>query len=82
MLGNTQEQHLHELVDIDNRKTVRNETNFEPLLDAEEAARLLRMHPATIRRKAFKGTIPAIKLGGRWRFRISKLNQWLGEAVS
>ena len=47
------------------------EGRFEPLLDTEEAARLLRMHPRTLRTKARKREIPAIQVGRRWRFRVS-----------
>jgi hypothetical protein len=32
----------------ENRKQVQSQGNFEPLLDTEEAARLLRMHPPEI----------------------------------
>lgn len=51
--------------------------DFEPLLDADEAARLLRIHPQTLLRSARRGKIPAIRLGRLWRFRASVLNQWL-----
>ncbi len=57
-------------------------TNFEPLLDTGEAARLLRMHPRTLRMKARDGTIPAIQVGRRWRFRVSALNHWLEDIAS
>jgi excisionase family DNA binding protein len=53
------------------------ESAFEPLLDTEEAARLLRMHPRTLRKKARAGMIPAIQVGKRWRFRVSALNHWI-----
>jgi excisionase family DNA binding protein len=53
------------------------ETEFEPLLDVVEAARLLRMHPRTLRTKARERTIPAVQVGRRWRFRASTLNDWL-----
>jgi hypothetical protein len=39
------------------------EGRFEPLLDTEEAARLLRMHPRTLRTKARNKEIPAIQGG-------------------
>lgn len=55
---------------------------FEPLLDCVEAARLLRMHPKTLERKARQGQIPGIHLGRHWRFRASVLNQWLEEIAS
>lgn len=52
---------------------------FEQLLDTEQAARLLRMHPQTLRIKARSGEIPAKQVGKRWRFRASTLNHWLEE---
>ena len=51
--------------------------DFEPLLDAVEAAALLRMHPNTLRMKARLGEIPGRHIGKYWRFRISDLNDWL-----
>jgi excisionase family DNA binding protein len=58
------------------------ERGFEPLLDTEEAARLLRMHPRTLRTKARIGAIPALQVGRRWRFRVSALNHWLDKIAS
>ena len=56
---------------------VESRVDFEPLLDTDEAAILLRMHPRTLRTKARKGLVPALQVGGRWRFRASTLNHWL-----
>lgn len=50
---------------------------FEPLLDAIEAAALLRMHPNTLKRKARLGEIPGRHIGKYWRFRVSDLNDWV-----
>lgn len=50
---------------------------FEPLLDAIEAAALLRMHPNTLRTKARLGEVPGRHIGKYWRFRISDLNDWV-----
>jgi excisionase family DNA binding protein len=50
---------------------------FEPLLDAIEAAALLRMHPTTLKKKARLGEIPGRHVGKYWRFRVSDLNDWL-----
>lgn len=50
---------------------------FEPLLDAIEAAALLRMHPKTLKKKARLGEIPGRLVGKYWRFRVSDLNEWL-----
>ena len=55
---------------------------FEPLLDTEEAARLLRIHPKTLRRSARRGEIPATRVGRLWRFRVSVLNEWLEKIAS
>ena len=65
--------------DIRERKHVQSQRDFEPLLDTEEAARLLRMHPRTLRTKARRGSIPAVQVGKRWRFRASTLDRWLGK---
>jgi excisionase family DNA binding protein len=53
------------------------ESDFEPLLDVTEAAKLLRIHPKTLRTKARHGEIPAKQIGKLWRFRASALNEWL-----
>jgi excisionase family DNA binding protein len=53
------------------------EAEFERLLDVAEAARLLRIHPKTLRVKAGHGIIPGIQIGRVWRFRASMLNRWL-----
>ena len=53
------------------------DSEFEPLLDVTEAAKLLRIHPKTLRTKARQGEIPAKQIGKLWRFRASALNEWL-----
>ena len=50
---------------------------FEPLLDLHEAAVVLGMHWKTLEGKARHRQIPAFKVGKRWRFRLSSLNDWL-----
>src|SRR5207249_4902532 len=60
---------------------VQSNIEFEPLLDVAEAARLLRIHPKTLRVKARHGIIPAVQIGRVWRFRASALNRWL-EGIS
>ena len=62
-------------ISIPNRSSA---IEFEPLLDAVEAAALLRMHPNTLRMKARLGEIPGRHVGKYWRFRISDLNNWIG----
>jgi excisionase family DNA binding protein len=54
-------------------------TAFEPLLDSEEAAALLKIHPKTLQKLARAGKMDGIKIGKLWRFRASALNRWLEE---
>lgn len=60
----------------------RGESDFESLLNVAEAARLLRIHPKTLRNKARRGVIPGVQVGRLWRFRASALNEWLDEIAS
>jgi len=54
------------------------QTQFEPLLRADQAAPLLGgMHPKTLMRLARNGEVPAIKIGKCWFFRASALNLWI-----
>lgn len=50
---------------------------FEPLLDSDEAAQLLRIHPKTLQRMARNRQIHGIQVGKLWRFRASDLEGWL-----
>jgi len=50
---------------------------FEPLLDSDEAAELLRIHPKTLQRMARNCQIHGIQVGKLWRFRASDLEIWL-----
>jgi excisionase family DNA binding protein len=51
--------------------------SFEPLLDSDEAATLLKIHPKTLQRLARNGEICGVHVGKLWRFRVSALNDWL-----
>jgi excisionase family DNA binding protein len=50
---------------------------FEPLLDSDEAAQLLRIHPKTLQRMARSREIHGIQVGKLWRLRASDLEGWL-----
>ncbi len=50
---------------------------FEPLLDSDQAAALLQIHPKTLQKLARAGTVTGIRVGRLWRFRASALNEWL-----
>ena len=61
-------------VDVD-----RNEQSqeFEPLLDSQQAADLMQVHPETLKRRARRGEIPGMKFGKVWRFRASGLEAYI-----
>jgi excisionase family DNA binding protein len=69
---------MSEIPRIPPRNTVEYESRFEPLLDSDEAAALLKIHPKTLQRMARRGEIPAIQIGKLWRFRASELDAWMG----
>ena len=49
----------------------------EPLITAEHAAGILKLHPKTVKRLAQIGRLPGLKIGRVWRFRESALDEWL-----
>jgi excisionase family DNA binding protein len=51
--------------------------NIEPLIDAQSAARILKLHPVTVREMAHRGDIPCLRIGRVWRFRVSSLDAWV-----
>lgn len=53
------------------------ELTFEELLDSDEAATLLKIHPKTLQKMARNGEIAGVQVGRLWRFRASVLNDWL-----
>jgi excisionase family DNA binding protein len=55
---------------------------FEPLLNLEEAAAVLGMHWKTLERMARDRKVPALKVGKRWKFRLSALNTWLEHGLN
>ena len=63
-------------VQLSNR-ALNNFSEFEPLLDSLQAARLLRIHPKTLKKMARRGEIRAAHIGKLWRFRASDLHEWL-----
>ncbi len=56
--------------------------HFEPLLDSDEAAALLKIHPKTLQRMARNGEIAGIQIGKLWRFRASQLNHWMESKIA
>jgi excisionase family DNA binding protein len=57
-------------------------SGFEELLDLRETASLLGMHWKTLETMARGRKIPALKVGKRWRFRLSSVNIWLEHGLN
>lgn len=43
---------------------------------AEEVAKVLRLHPYTVRRLCREKKVPAFKFGGQWRFKKDEIDAW------
>ena len=56
--------------------------SFEQLLDTDEAAALLKIHPKTLQKMARNGEITGVQIGKLWRFRASVLNAWLAHKMA
>jgi excisionase family DNA binding protein len=57
-------------------------SKIEPLIDTEEAAALLQIHPKTLQRMARRGEVRGYQLGKLWRFRASDLVKCLSAEVA
>lgn len=53
----------------------------EPLIAADRAAELLKLHPKTVKRLAQAGELPGMKIGRVWRFRESSLDAWMSAQI-
>ena len=49
----------------------------DEVLNAEQAADLLKFHVEYVRELARQGKIPAVKVGGSWRFVREEIINWL-----
>lgn len=54
----------------------------EPLLDSDEAAAIMRIHPKTLQKLARRGVIRAVQIGKVWRFRASVIEEWIQERLA
>jgi excisionase family DNA binding protein len=50
---------------------------LEEILDADEIAKLLKVHPRTVKRLASEGILPGFKVGSQWRFRREAINEYI-----
>lgn len=54
----------------------------EPLLDTDQAAAIMRIHPKTLQRYARQGVVRGFQLGSMWRFRASDIDRWISEQLA
>lgn len=47
------------------------------IMTVGELALYLRLHEQTVYKMAKEGRVPAFKVGNRWRFRQTDINEWL-----
>ncbi|HEX3941573.1 MAG TPA: helix-turn-helix domain-containing protein [Acidobacteriaceae bacterium] len=58
-------------------KTTPPKTEVREVLDIRQAADYLGISPDTLYKYASDGFVPAFKLGNRWRFKRSRLDEWM-----
>ena len=73
---------MSEVVSKPARNMQLREMTFEQLLDSDEAAALLKIHPKTLQKMARSGEITGVQIGKLWRFRASVLNDWLAHKMA
>ena len=57
-------------------------TEQREVMDIRQAADYLGISPDTLYKYASEGFVPAFKLGNRWRFKRSRLNDWMDQQSS
>jgi excisionase family DNA binding protein len=79
---NSQTDRLDEPIAVPKRPPASEGFVPEPLLDTDEAAAIMRIHPKTLQKLARRGVIRAIQIGKVWRFRASTLEEWIQEKLA
>ena len=79
---NTQTDRLDENIAVPKRPPASEVFVPEPLLDTDEAADIMRIHPKTLQKLARRGVIRAIQIGKVWRFRASVLEDWIQQKLA
>jgi molybdopterin-binding protein len=73
--------HGFEEVTVPNKRRPAVADGPKDVLTAREAAKYLRLTLPTFYRYMWDGKIPSSKIGGRYRFKKSLLDKWLGKKV-
>ncbi len=65
------------------RKPVRSAvTAPTPLLDSDEAAAIMKVHPKTLQKLARKGVLRGVHVGKLWRFRAADIEEWIERQIA
>lgn len=56
--------------------------NHPEIMDVRQAADYLGITADTLYKYLIANRIPAFKLGARWRFKKSVLDEWIGQKIS
>lgn len=54
----------------------------ERLLDSDEAASIMNIHPKTLQKLARKGVLRGVHVGKLWRFRASAIEEWIDRQLA
>lgn len=54
----------------------------EPLLDSDQAAAIMQIHPKTLQKLARKGIVRGLHVGKLWRFRASEIDRWIQDQLA
>lgn len=54
----------------------------EKLITVADLSRYLDVHHITIYKLIKEGSIPAFKVGGRWRFKKKEINEWIAARMN
>jgi excisionase family DNA binding protein len=54
----------------------------EPLLNSDEAAAIMNIHPKTLQRLARQRLIRGVRIGTHWRFRASEIEAWYQQKIA
>ena len=69
--------------DLNRRKPVSTAHDLpQPLLDSDEAASIMKIHPKTLQKLARKGIVRGVHIGKLWRFRASEIEQWIDRQLA
>ena len=63
-------------------KSKANMADSREVMNIRQASQYLGVSPDTLYKYVGEQSIPAFKLGNRWRFKKSKLDQWMEEKSS